>query len=71
MPEGLHNAGPTFYRMTNASLKDQVGKNFLSYVDDIFLVSKNKASYISDLTETFTNTHKAKLKLNLENVSLE
>jgi hypothetical protein len=43
MLEGLHNAGPTFYRMTNASLKDQVGKNLLSYVDDIFLVSKKQS----------------------------
>jgi hypothetical protein len=34
MPEGLRNAGLTFCRMTKASLKDQVGRNILSYVDD-------------------------------------
>jgi hypothetical protein len=66
MPEGLHNTGPTFYRMMKAALKDQVGRNMLSYVDDTVMVSKQKASYISDLEETFTNMHEVKLKLNPE-----
>jgi hypothetical protein len=47
-----------------AALKDQVSKNVLSYVDDIVVASKKKASYISNLTETFTNMREAKLKLN-------
>jgi hypothetical protein len=34
MSEGLHNDGPTFCRMMKAALKDQVGRNVLSYVDD-------------------------------------
>jgi hypothetical protein len=38
----------------------------LSYVDDIVVASKKKASYISDLAKTFTNMHEAKLKLNPE-----
>jgi hypothetical protein len=59
MPEGLCNAGPTFCRMTKASLKDQVGRNVLSYVDDIVVASKKKNTYISDLAKTFTNMHKA------------
>jgi hypothetical protein len=66
MPEGLCNAGPTFCRMTKAALKDEVGKNVLSNVDDIVVASKMKATYISDLVETFTNMHEARLKLNLE-----
>jgi hypothetical protein len=66
MPEGLRNTCPTFYRMMNAALKDQVSRNGLSYVDDIVVASKKKASYIFDLTETFTNMSKAKLKLNLD-----
>jgi hypothetical protein len=65
MPEGLRNTGPTFCRMTKAALKDQVSRNVLSYVDGIVVASK-KASYISDLTETFTNMREAKLKLNLD-----
>jgi hypothetical protein len=43
-----------------------VGRNILSYVDDIVVASKKRASYISDLTETFTNICEAKLKLNPE-----
>jgi hypothetical protein len=66
MPEGLHNVGPTVCRMMKAALKDQVGRNILSYVDDIVVASKKRASYISDLIETFTNMHEAKLKLNPE-----
>jgi hypothetical protein len=66
MPEGLCNAGPTFCRMTKAALKDQVGRNVLSYIDDIVVVSKKKASYIFDLVETFANMRKAKLNLNPE-----
>jgi hypothetical protein len=66
MPEGLRNARPTFCRMTKATLKDQVGRNVLSYVDDIVLASKKKVTYISDLAETFTNMRKAWLKLNPE-----
>jgi hypothetical protein len=66
MPEGLRNAGPAFCRMTKATLKDQVGRNVLSYVDDIVVTSKKKASYISDLAETFANMREANLKLNHE-----
>jgi hypothetical protein len=66
MLEGLRNTGPTFCRMMKAALKDQVGRNVLSYVNDKVVVSKKKASYIFDLRETFTNIPEAKLKLNLD-----
>jgi hypothetical protein len=65
MQDGLRNASPTFYRMMKAALKDQVGSNVLSYVDDIIVASKKKESYISNLSETFANMHEANLKLNL------
>jgi hypothetical protein len=52
--------------MTKATLKDQVNRNALSYVDDIVVASKKKTSYISDLVETVTNMRKARLKLNPE-----
>jgi hypothetical protein len=45
--------------MMKATLKDHVGRNVLSYVDDIMVVSKKKDTYISDLAETFTNMHEA------------
>jgi hypothetical protein len=66
MPEGLHNKGVAFCKMTKATLKDQVTRNIISYVDDIVVASKKKTSYISNLAETFTNIHEARLKLNPE-----
>jgi hypothetical protein len=69
MPEGFRNAGPTFCRMMKAALKDQVGRNVLSYVDDIVVVSKKKENYLSD-AETFANMWEAKLKLNPEKMSV-
>jgi hypothetical protein len=66
MLEGLRNACPTFCRMTKVALKDQVSRNVLSYVDDIIVATKKKASHISDLTVTFTNMSEANLKLNPE-----
>jgi hypothetical protein len=64
MPEGLHNAGPTFYRMSKVALKDQIGRNVLSYVDDIVVAGKKRENYTSDLAETFTNMREARLRLN-------
>jgi hypothetical protein len=55
MPEGLCNIGPTLYKMMKAAIKKQVGKNIFTYVDDIVVASKKNTTYISDLTETFTN----------------
>jgi hypothetical protein len=42
MPEGLKNAGPTFYGMTKAILKEQMERYVFTYVDDIVVVSKEK-----------------------------
>jgi hypothetical protein len=55
MPKGLCNSGPTFYRMTKVALKDQVGKNVLSYVDDIVVLSKKKEDYLSDFGRNLHN----------------
>jgi hypothetical protein len=67
MPEGLRNTGLTFCRMTMATLKDQVGKNVMSYINDIVVASKKKETYISNLAETFANMREARLKLNPKN----
>jgi hypothetical protein len=64
MPEGLRNAGPIFCRMMKTTLKDYVGRNVLSYVDNIVVARRKKNTYISDLAETFTNMREARLKLN-------
>jgi hypothetical protein len=66
MPECLRNAGSTFCTMMKAVLKDQVGRNVLSYVDDIVMVSKKRENYIANLAETFAIMREARLKLNLE-----
>jgi hypothetical protein len=70
MLEVLYNAGPMFYRMTKAALKDHVARNVLSYVDDIVVASRKNDVYIFDLAKTFTNMREAMLKLNPKNVYL-
>jgi hypothetical protein len=66
MPEGLKNVGPTFCRMTNAILKDQMQMNVFAYVDDIVVTRRKKVTQIQDLAETFVNMRREQLKLNLE-----
>jgi hypothetical protein len=60
----------TFCRMIKAALKDQVGRNVLSYVDDIVIAWKKKDMNISDLAETFRNMHEARLELNPEKMHI-
>jgi hypothetical protein len=66
MPEGLKNAGSTFYRLTKMVLESQVGQNIFTYVDDIVVASKNKEDHLADLVETFANMWDARLCLNPE-----
>jgi hypothetical protein len=42
MLEGLKNAGRSFSRMTAKVLHSQVGRNVLTYVDDIKVKSTNQ-----------------------------
>jgi hypothetical protein len=71
IPEGLCNTAPTFCRMMKAAIKDQVGRNVLSYVDDRVVAGRKKDAYISDLAEIFTNMHEARLKRNPEKCIFE
>jgi hypothetical protein len=64
MPEGLKNASSTFSRLTKKVLKNQVGHNIFTYVDDIVVASKSKEDHLTDLVETFTNMRDARLRLN-------
>jgi hypothetical protein len=66
MPEGLKNARGSFSGMTSKVLYTQIGKNVLTYVDDIIVKSMKQENHITDLQETFANFRKAGLKLNLE-----
>jgi hypothetical protein len=66
MPEGLKNAGGSFSRMTVRVLHSQIGRNVLTYVDDIIVKSTKQENHIADLQETFANFRQAGLKLNPE-----
>jgi hypothetical protein len=66
MPEGLKNAGGSFNRMTAKVLHSRIGRNVLTYVDDIIVKSTKQDNHIADLQETFANFRQAGLKLNLE-----
>jgi hypothetical protein len=66
MPEGLENAGSTFSCLIKRVLKNQVGHNIFTYVDDIIVTSKNKEDHLADLAETFANMRDARLRLNPE-----
>jgi hypothetical protein len=66
MPKGLKNAGGSFCRMTAKVLHSQIGRNVLTYVDDIIVKSTKQENHIADLQKTFANFRQASLKLNPE-----
>jgi ribonuclease HI len=66
MLEGLKNAGGSFSKMTAKVLHSQIGRNVLTYVDDIIVKSTKQENHITDLQETFANFRQAGLKLNPE-----
>jgi hypothetical protein len=66
MPEGLKNVGGSFSRMTSKVLCTQIGRNVLTYVDDIIVKSTKQENHIADLQETFANFRKAGFELNPE-----
>ncbi len=66
MPFGLKNAGLTFARVVHDAFEPQIHRNVEAYMDDIVVKSKDKATLIQDLDETFANLQKISLKLNPE-----
>jgi hypothetical protein len=64
--EGLKNAGGSLSRMTAKVLHSQIGRNVLTYVDDIIVKSTKQENHVADLHETFANIRRAGLKLNPE-----
>jgi hypothetical protein len=71
MPEGLKNAGGSFSRMTAKVLHSQIGRNVLSYVDDIIVKSTRQENHVTNLQETFANFRRVGLKLNPEKCVFE
>jgi hypothetical protein len=66
MPKGLKNARGSFSKMTAKVLHSQIGRNLLTYVDDIIVKSTKQENHVADLQDTFTNFRQAGLKLNPE-----
>jgi hypothetical protein len=66
MSKGLKNAVGSFSRMTTKVLDSQIGRNVLTYVDDIIVKSTKQENHIANLQETFANFRQAGLKLNPE-----
>jgi hypothetical protein len=64
MPKGLKNVGGRFSGMTSKVLSSQVGRNVMTYVDDIIVKSTKQENHIANLQELFANFRKAGLKLN-------
>src|SRR5688500_12075168 len=52
--------------MTAKVLHSQIGRNVLTYVDDIIVKSMKQENHIADLQETFASFRQAGLKLNPE-----
>jgi hypothetical protein len=50
--------------MMQNCLGSQIGCNIQVYVDDVVITTRKEESLISDLTETFDNLNRYKLKLN-------
>jgi hypothetical protein len=66
MPFGFKNVGVTFQRAMRLCLGSQMGRNVEAYIDDIVVKSRDRATLIKDLQETFANLRKASLRLNPE-----
>src|SRR3989337_150559 len=66
MPFGLKSAGSTFARAIQIGFEPQLHRNMDAYMDDIVVKTKDKATLIQDLEETFANLRKINLKLNPE-----
>src|SRR3954467_2140941 len=64
MTFGLKHAGATYQRCIQACLGDQIGKNIEVYIDDFFVKTRDNATLIDDLRQTFENLDRYKIKLN-------
>ena len=64
MTFGLKNAGATYQRCMQACLGDQIGKNIEVYIDDIVVKTRDNATLVDDLRQTFYNLDRYRIKLN-------
>ena len=66
MPLGLKSAGSTFARAVQIGFEPQLHRNMEAYMDDIVVKTKDRATLLQDLEETFANLRKINVKLNPE-----
>src|SRR3989337_3557971 len=66
IPFGLKSACSTFARAVQIGFEPQLHRNMEAHMDDIVVKTKDKATLIQDLEETFANLRKINLKLNPE-----
>jgi hypothetical protein len=64
MPFGQKNAGATYQRMMQNCLGKQIGQNVQVYMSAVVITTREEATLIGDLRETFDNLDRYKLKLN-------
>jgi hypothetical protein len=64
MPFGLKNVDATYQRCMQACLHTQIGKNVQVYVDNIVVKTRDGATLLDDLRETFANLDRDQIKLN-------
>ncbi|GKB18978.1 reverse transcriptase domain-containing protein [Tanacetum coccineum] len=64
MPFGLKNAGATYQRLVDSTFQTQIGRNLEAYVDDMVIKSKEEASLLADIAETFEGLKTINMKLN-------
>jgi hypothetical protein len=66
MPFRLKNAGATYQHCMKRCLHERIGRNPKAYVGDIIVKSSKARNLVQDLSETFENLRKFKIKLNSE-----
>jgi hypothetical protein len=64
MPFGLKSAGATYQWDIQRCLHPQLGRNVEAYVDDMVAKTQEDEALISDLSDTFDNLTKFKMRLN-------
>jgi hypothetical protein len=55
MPFGLKNAGATYQLMMQNFLGNQIGRNVQVYINYVVITTREEATLIGDLGETFDN----------------
>lgn len=66
MPFKLKSVRSTFARAVQIGFETQLHRDIEAYMDDIVVKTKDRATLIQDLEETFANLRKINLKLNPE-----